>query len=210
VAHFIKGRCERSFSIYCGGLSLARCGLQFAVALLASLALLWGASAQAAKPKKYSPEEFINIFLSPEYSQWLVGPVAHIATEDEIEQFLKLMDDEVASDFINRFWEERGRGTQWPDPTPRIVFEQRARQADIVFSESARLGRKTDRGTIIVLYGSAAQSGFEIAPRRGESPIEVWVYPKDAPAGLDGKTPERYYRFQKTGDVTEFYVSGSR
>ena len=185
---------------------MARSRIAVAVPLVATLVLLCAAGSRAAKPKKYSPEDLINIFLSPEYSRWLVGPTARIASRDEVEQFLELMEDEAASDFIERFWKERGEETEWPAPPPRVIFEQRARQADIVYSESASLGRRTDRGTILVLYGSPAQSGFEISPRRGESPIEVWVYPKDAPEGLDGKTPERYYRFQKRGDVTEFYV----
>ncbi|MEE8367954.1 MAG: GWxTD domain-containing protein [Thermoanaerobaculia bacterium] len=185
---------------------MARFRRAVAVPLLVSLVLLCASGTRAAKPKKYSPEDLINIFLSPEYSRWLVGPTARIASEGEIEQFLELMEDDAAGEFIERFWEERARGTEWPAPPPRAIFERRARQADIVYSESASLGRRTDRGMILVLYGSPAQSGFEISPRRGESPIEVWVYPRDAPKGLDGQTPERYYRFQKRGDLTEFYV----
>jgi GWxTD domain-containing protein len=177
-----------------------------AILVCSALAFWCALDATAAKAKKYLKEDLINIFLGPEYSQWLVGPIARIASGSEIERFLELAEDQAAKEFIEEFWRLREQGTEWPNPTPRIIFEQRARQADVVFSESAILGRRSDRGMILVLYGSPAQSGFEISPRRGESPIEVWVYPKGAPKGLNGQVPERYYRFQKRVDLTELYV----
>jgi hypothetical protein len=175
--------------------------------------------------------ELINPFLGPDYSDWLVGPVMRIASAGEVKTYLGLHDDREAAAFIEQFWDRRkpAKGER-PAPgapsgsfppvaalraggnTALALFEERAGVADKKFSEGGLLGRHTDRGTVLVLYGPPKRSGFEVAPSPGDSPIEVWEYPPDTPAGLDGKRPERFYRFAKRGDLTVTYVPrpGSR
>src|SRR5581483_5328056 len=46
-----------------------------------------------APPAQRRSTDLLNARLSPAYAQWLVGPVAHLATEAEVQQFLALADD---------------------------------------------------------------------------------------------------------------------
>jgi GWxTD domain-containing protein len=155
-----------------------------------------------------SMAELTNPFLGPDYSAWLIGPAARLATPAEIQAFLALRDDTQAAAFVQRFWESR-------DPTPNRpgnplldTFEQRGADADRQFSEAGFLGRRTDRGTIYVLYGPPAKIDHEVAPIAGGPPVELWQYGPTAPAGLDGKRPQGVYRFIKLGDVTVSYIPG--
>jgi GWxTD domain-containing protein len=165
------------------------------------------ALAAPARPAAPSRDaiELTNFRLSPDHSQWLVGAIAWMAEESEIQQYLALSDDQAAESFITEFWSRRS--APFPAEQPRAVFERRAVEADRRFSESARLGRRTDRGTIYVLYGEAEEVTFEMPTRPSrlrQEPIEVWAYPRDAEAGLDGEQPKRRYFFVKKDTVTTF------
>ena len=79
----------------------------------------------------------------------------------------------------------------------RETFDERAAAADQRFSEAGYLGRRTDRGTIFILYGEPEASGFEVGEFVGEPPIEEWRYQSEGRLGLDGKRPNAFYRFAK-------------
>jgi GWxTD domain-containing protein len=148
--------------------------------------------------------DLVNFQLGPEHSHWLVGPIAAMATPEEVRQYLALTGDFAALDFAEAFWARRD-----PDPAergnpPREAFERRAEEADRLFGEAGIRGRRTPRGTIRVLYGAPATVEFDTAPGGG-APIEVWRYPADAPPGLDGRPPERLYWFRKQGELTRPY-----
>jgi GWxTD domain-containing protein len=175
---------------------LALCGL----ALLTCLACAGGTGSSIAEIA-----DLANPFLGPEYSAWLIGPVARIARPDEIKAFLALRDDDQAAAFVQQFWERRNPNPGHPNPL-LAKFEERADVADKKYSEAGRLGRRTDRGTILVLYGPPAKGGFEVAKRPTDPPIEVWQYSASAPAGLDGKHPDTFYRFTKRGDLTVLFI----
>ncbi len=172
------------------------------VLVLAALALAGCGSGGSSTPR--SAADLVNFQLGPEYSHWLLGPIARMATPQEVQAYLALAGDFAAADFIEAFWARRD-----PDPEERgnplrRAFEERAADADRMYSEAGLLGRRTARGTIHVLYGPPATVEYEIAPEGGE-PIEVWKYAADAPAGLDGRSPERFYWFRKVGELTRFY-----
>jgi hypothetical protein len=57
--------------------------------------------------KSYSAEELFQPFLGAELSQWLVGPIARLASEQEIDDYLRLKSDDDARAFIDRFWAKR-------------------------------------------------------------------------------------------------------
>jgi hypothetical protein len=78
-------------------------------------------------------------------------------------------------------------------------------EADKKFSEAAVVGRRTDRGTIHVLYGAPESVDYEEFRDVSGPDVERWRYPKKAQAGLDGRPPEKEYRFAKLGDLTKFY-----
>ena len=149
--------------------------------------------------------DLTNPFLGPDYSAWLIGPVARLAKPEEIKAYLALHDDGEAAAFIQQFWERRN-----PNPghgNPLLArFEERADVADKKYSEAGLLGRRTDRGTIFILYGPPGKGGFEVARRPADPPIEVWQYGASAPAGLNGVHPDPFYRFTKRGDLTVLYI----
>jgi GWxTD domain-containing protein len=175
--------------------------LELAGLILLAVAL----PASAAKPRSRRPEDLTNFLLSPEFSRWLVGPISHFASEAEIRDFLELDSDDQAGDFIEQFWERRGGETVFPQKSKRLIFEERAAEADRVFSEGTHRGLRTDRGTVFVLYGPPEEVRYELPTRQLGQPIEVWSYPKDAQKGLDDRKPDRIYRFVREGDLTVFY-----
>lgn len=191
---FINGRSVKSFSI---------------CSVVAELVLLLVAAghqpAAAAKPKSAAPEEITNFRLSPEYSRWLVGPIAQMASQEEIDRFLSLGSDAEAQEFIDRFWEERGGESIFPAKGQRLIFLERATEADRLYSEGTNRGSHTDRGTVYVLYGPPERVRYESPTRQHGEPIEVWSYPKEREIGLDGRKPDRTYRFVRQGERTVFY-----
>ena len=159
----------------------------------------------AARPKQRTLADLTNPFLSPERTGWLIGAVSRLATEKEIEEYLALRDDEEARAFIEAFWERRDPDSLIPGNPVRENFAARAAQADKAFSEAGFLGRRTDRGTIFVLYGPPEAVDFEVGRGPRGSPVEKWLYTDKTPPGLDGKRPQGAYRFVKRGDLTVFF-----
>lgn len=160
----------------------------------------------AAKPRATSAELLTNPELSPEYSQWLVGPAAELATPEEVDRYLALADDAAAAAFVEEFWARRNPYPERPDNPLREKFEERAAEADRLFSESGYLGRRTARGTVFILHGPPEEVDYQVAEHALDPPVTLWRYAEGAPPGLDGKPPDRLYRFIRRGDITEFYV----
>lgn len=179
-------------------------------ALILALALTAG-PAQAKKDKDYDPELLIQPFLGTEYAQWLIGPIARMATEEEIEGYLRLQDDAAAQAYIEEFWKKRDPQPQFEDTNPaRELFQERAEEVDSLYGETLYRGRYTDRGTIYILYGPPDEVDREVAPYYGGPALEVWRYERGSDKGLDGKKPDRYYRFIRDGDRTVFYDESIR
>jgi GWxTD domain-containing protein len=168
------------------------------------LALAWAGTTRAAPPR-YEPFELINPLVGPEFTQWLVGPISWMASKKEIEGFLAIADDESASRFVERFWQERDPYPERPDNPHRELFEERAAKADSLYAEGGLPGRRTARGSIYVLYGEPEKVDHEVAPDPGDPLMEVWRYPKGHPEGLDGERPDKEYRFIKRGETTIFW-----
>lgn len=175
------------------------------LALLASAAGPAGAAGTKRKLWEQSVEELVHPFLSPRYSRWLVGPLGFIAAEREIEAYLALPDDQAAARFIEEFWKQRDPDPDFPGNPVRDLYDARVEEADRLYREGVRPGSDTVRGIIYVLYGPPEEERFDYPSRRGGAPIEVWSYPKDAPAGLDGQSPDRVYRFTRQGDRIVLY-----
>jgi GWxTD domain-containing protein len=176
-----------------------------ALAVLAAAGLAAGACASTGAPQAQSAAAVTNPSLSPEYATWMVGPVALLATPQEVGAFLALSDDAAAQEFIRQFWQRRNPTPDRPGNPVLATFEQRAAAADRLYTEAGLPGRRTPRGTIYVLYGRPAKTEFEDPPRPSTSTIEVWVYGPKAASGLDGKRPAEKYRWVKRGDLTVPY-----
>jgi GWxTD domain-containing protein len=186
------------------GVPMARGFRLSALALLAALAAACGTGTGAAPARSLA--DLTNPYLGPEYSGWLIGPIAGMVTPAETEAFLALRDDAGARELIEEFWRRRDPTPATPDNPLRQAFEERAAEADRLYSESGFLGRRTDRGAIFVLYGPPSRVDYEVSPSPGDPPLEVWFYTPDVPAGLHGKRPAGSYRFIRRGDLTRTYV----
>jgi GWxTD domain-containing protein len=170
------------------------------------MALLWiSPAAEAGKRKVPSPADLTNFMLSPEYSQWLVGPIFHIASAKEVAEYLSLVQDGDAQRFIEEFWRRRGPEPVWPAKGKRQLFEERVAEADRLFTEGTISGRRTDRGVVYVLYGPPAETRYDLSAGARKLAVESWSYPKGSPEGLDDKEPDRLYRFVTRGDLTVLY-----
>jgi GWxTD domain-containing protein len=152
--------------------------------------------------------DLTNPFLGPEYTGWLVGPIALLATPEEIKAYQAITTDEQAQAFVEAFWAKRTGVADQFGNTVRQVFEKRAVEADRAFSESGFRGRRTDRGAVFILYGAPKKTDYEVSPTPGENPVEVWMYDETSPTGLDGRKPAGLYRFIKRGDLTVTYAPG--
>ena len=174
--------------------------------ILALAVVLVATPSSALKKKWLEAEELFNPLLGPEYSHWLVGPIYHMATEAEVETFNNLIDDAEAEEFIAAFWKKRNEGTPPFTDTPEQVFENRAIEADKQYSEGAYPGRRTDRGTIFILYGKPNDIEFETPRRVGDPTKEAWLYDDAAGEGLDGEEPKKRIRFVKVGERTVLFT----
>lgn len=163
-----------------------------------ALCLVLGPSAEvrgAKSQKRPETTEIVNFVLGLEFSHWLVGPIYFIASGEERAQYLALSSDDAAEAFIEAFWKRRNPGPDIFGNDAEREFEERARAADKRFREGAVIGRRTDQGTIFVLYGEPESVEYDTSTKRNEPDLEVWVYSKDAPEGLDGAKPKRRYWF---------------
>ncbi|MFL6234773.1 MAG: GWxTD domain-containing protein [Thermoanaerobaculia bacterium] len=174
-------------------------------ALLLLLLLAAGCGGGGAAAPSRSRAELINPALGPDYSAWMVGAASRLATPEEVNEFLTLRDDPQAEAFVERFWQKHNPAPNKPGNPLRQELEKRSANADRQFSEAGLLGRRSDRGTIYVLYGLPKKIDHEVSPVRNGPPLEVWIYGTDAPSGLDGRRPSPLYRFVKNGDVTVLY-----
>lgn len=174
------------------------------------LALL-AAPASPAGGRERTLEDLTNFLLGPDYSQWLVGPIAEMASEAEIAEYLRLTSDEAAAAYIQDFWARRHDPSRpWPQEQDEGIFERRALEADRLYTEGTTLGRRSDRGEIHILFGPPARIDFfpVSPPRRGN--VEVWSYPRDAGPGLTGEPPRGAYFFLQGEDGTVAYNPSTR
>lgn len=171
-------------------------------AVLTTLLLGLPAASAAKGPR---PEDLVHPFLEGELAQWLVGPIGAMASRDEIEGYLALRDKEAARSYIEEFWARRDDDPDDGINRVRQLFEQRAEEADRRYTEAAYAGRRTDRGTVYILYGDPDETEYEQFVDVEGPDVELWQYDKKSPPGLDGRRPQRRYRFARVGDVTTFY-----
>ncbi len=198
----MNARCERSSSIF----SVASRWL-LVVVLVASLVL----PADAAKrkksklPKRRPVEELINPLVGPGLSTWLVGAISWMASKDEVDRYLVLTEETDAVTFVEQFWKSRDPEPRFEANPRRELFEERLVEAEKRFREAGVAGHRSDRGTVYVLYGEPEKVEFELAEEASDPPVEEWFYAADSEVGLDGRQPQKRFRFSKVGSVTVFH-----
>ncbi len=171
--------------------------------LLVAMVSLSGLLQAPAQGQNLEFLDDLNPLLGPEFAQWMVGPLGQISSSEERESYLSLSSDDEAREFIENFWRQ---------PEHQLIaglYRERSEEADRRFTESQVAGRRTDRGTIFILYGEPNEVTFEEFRDIEDPPVELWRYsPKEAGPGLDGRKPAKTYRFVRIGDLTRSFVKG--
>jgi len=73
---------------------------------------------------------------------------------EEEKAFLRLEDNREALEFIEIFWHRRDPTPGDPDNPFRAAFFERASAADQLYPEGSRRGSLTDRGRVLIRFGS--------------------------------------------------------
>src|SRR5262245_966397 len=128
-------------------------------------------------------------------AEWGKGPVQFIMTNEEKAMWAKLPSDDAALAFIDLFWARRDPTPNTPQNEYREEFEQKVKYADQNFKGGRSRGALTDRGKILILFGSpskATKSGGksqsmmedESTPGQTQQQQEAvrmsWIYEGDA------------------------------
>ena len=170
-------------------------------------------SAKRDKKQQITPPSshaWINPSLGVEYSQWLVGARAWMATPEEVQEFMSLTDDADAAEFERRFWQRRDANASTLFGGLETTFDERSDEADDRFSEGTRRGRKTDRGAVYILYGEPTDVEFETSAEPREPTLEVWSYARGLEPGLDGRPPPRRVYFARDEGRYRLVTGGQR
>ena len=137
---------------------------------------------------------------------WVEGPARWLLTAEEAREFRGLSANREVLEFIEAFWRRRDPTPGDPDNPFRAAFLDRSAAADRLYAEGDRRGSLTDRGRVLILFGSPSILRYRqkavpvMGPgrvRKGAEPAsrwmnqEVWVYlPEDLPESLLALLPE--------------------
>jgi GWxTD domain-containing protein len=91
--------------------------------------------------------------LSPQYTEWRIGPAQWIMTNAEEKAWKQVKTDEEAIRFIDLFWARRDPTPGTPQNEARDAHNLRVKQADAKFAEKPKRGALTDRGRVWIVLG---------------------------------------------------------
>lgn len=128
----------------------------FETSMTSSISSLFGAM---------SEEELDDLFQKSKY----------ISTPQEIEKYEKLNNLEGKRSFMNEFWKNKDTNPNTPENEFFREYLQRIEVANQKYSAMGKIGWKTDRGRIYLLYGEPSE--IERYPNQLETrPYEIWQY----------------------------------
>ena len=152
---------------------------------------------------------------------WAKGPEQFLMTNEEKAAWSKLADDAAAQAFIDQFWARRGAAFHQE-------FDAKVKYADEHFKGSRGRGALTDRGKVLILFGTPtriAQSGAQQSSQeqfpdatstRGASGFhdnevksQTWIYEGDAAQRMFGM-PHAEITFADQWNNGEFRLSNAR
>ncbi len=143
---------------------------------------------------------------APSARVFLEGPARWLMLPEEVRQARNLDNGRDAIVFIERFWQRRDPTPGDPENPYRATFFERSVAADRLYGEGNKRGSMTDRGHVLVLFGSP--SGIKLdqqavpamepdRDRRLTTPttrligLETWTYnPDELPARFTDLLPE--------------------
>ncbi len=105
----------------------------------------------------------------------LFREAAYIATPLEREQYGKLTELEGKRKFLFDFWKKRDQSPETPENEYKAAYQKRIEEADRLYSFGQKDGWLTDRGRVLVVYGTPDE--IERFPSQsGNNPYEIWHY----------------------------------
>jgi GWxTD domain-containing protein len=137
--------------------------------------------------EKIAQRKALKQELKGEYKKWVDEDVRWIITDQELQAFKSLSNDEERDEFIENFWLRRNPNPESPENEYREEHYARIAYANEHFA-AGKPGWRTDRGHIYIAYGKpdsidAHPSGGEydrpIEEGGGQTstfPFEVWHY----------------------------------
>jgi len=137
--------------------------------------------------EKIAQRKALRQELKGEYKKWVDEDVRWIITDQELEAFKSLSNDEERDEFIENFWLRRNPNPDSPENEYREEHYARIAYANEHFA-AGKPGWRTDRGHIYIAYGKpdsidSHPSGGEyerpVEEGGGETstfPFEVWHY----------------------------------
>lgn len=139
---------------------------------------------------------------APSARVFLEGPARWLMLPDEERQARNLDNGRDAIIYIERFWQRRDPTPGDPENPYRAAFFERSVAADRLYGEGNKRGSMTDRGHVLVLFGSPSglkldqQAVPAVEPDRNRRltatttrfiGLETWIYnPDELPAGFVG------------------------
>ncbi|MDE1177251.1 MAG: GWxTD domain-containing protein [Edaphobacter sp.] len=142
---------------------------------------------QPSDKEKFAQQKALRQELKGVYKKWLDEDVRWIITDQEMQAFKSLANDEERDTFIENFWLRRNPNPDSPDNEFRDEHYRRIAYANEHFA-AGKPGWKTDRGHIYIAYGKADSidshpSGGNYQRPMDEGggntstyPFEVWHY----------------------------------
>lgn len=99
----------------------------------------------------------------------------YLATQKEIKTFSEITSRDGRQEFLGKFWSEVEAGKVGYAPIRREEYLLRAKHANEQFRAHSRDGWKTDRGRVLVLYGTPDEVDRRPSSEGGK-PHEIWSY----------------------------------
>ena len=107
---------------------------------------------QLSDQEKFKQQKALRGELHGEYKKWVDEDVRWIITDQEMQAFKNLSNDEERDQFIENFWLRRNPNPDSPENEYREEHYQRIAYANEHFA-AGKPGWKTDRGHIYIAYG---------------------------------------------------------
>jgi GWxTD domain-containing protein len=126
---------------------------------------------QPSDKERFAQQKALRQELKGVYKKWLDEDVRWIITDQEMQAFKHLSNDEERDSFIEQFWLRRNPNPDSPDNEFRDEHYRRIAYANEHFA-AGKPGWKTDRGHIYIAYGKADSIDSHPSGGNYERPME--------------------------------------
>ena len=113
--------------------------------------------------------------LSLEECDHLFAKSKYLAGKNQIDQYAKVSSVEGKREYLYKFWKAKDEKPETPENETFMNYFSRVEQANQKYSAMKKVGWKTDRGRVYLLYGEPSE--IERYPNQLDSkPYEIWQY----------------------------------